>query len=71
MAVQSQLRQIVFETLSQKSPTQIRAGGVVKMVQHLSSKCEALNSNSSTAKIIKTLTLIYYLIHRSNFIFLF
>jgi hypothetical protein len=27
-----------------------RAGGVAQVVQHLLSKCEALNSNSSTAK---------------------
>jgi hypothetical protein len=47
IVVISQPRQIVCETLSQKYPTQNRAGGVVEC---LSSKCEALSSNPSTAK---------------------
>jgi hypothetical protein len=38
------------ETLSQKYPTQERAGGVAQVIEYLSSKCEALSSNSSTAK---------------------
>jgi hypothetical protein len=33
--VQSQPRQIVFETLSQKYPTQNRAGGVAQVVECL------------------------------------
>jgi hypothetical protein len=36
------------ETLSQKYPTQKRAGGVAQVVEHLPSKCEALSSNPST-----------------------
>jgi hypothetical protein len=34
--------------LSQKYPTQIRAGGVAQVVESLPGKCEALNSNLST-----------------------
>jgi metal-responsive CopG/Arc/MetJ family transcriptional regulator len=37
--------QIVRETLSQKRPTQKRAGRVVQMIEHLPSKCEAQSSN--------------------------
>jgi hypothetical protein len=40
---------IVCETLSQKIPTQKRAGGAAQVVEHLTSKCEALSSNPSTA----------------------
>jgi hypothetical protein len=50
MVVQSQLRQIVCEILSQKWSTQKTAGGVPQMVECLRSKCEALSSNSSTKK---------------------
>jgi hypothetical protein len=35
IVVQSQLRQIVHKTVSQKYPTQKRAGGVVQVVQCL------------------------------------
>jgi hypothetical protein len=42
--------QIVHETLSQKKLTTKRADGVAKVVELLSSKCGALNSNPSTAK---------------------
>jgi hypothetical protein len=48
--VQSQPGQIVGETLSQKYLTQKRAGGVAQVVEYPPSKCEALSSNSSTAK---------------------
>jgi hypothetical protein len=48
--VRSQPRQIVLETISQKYPTQNRAGGVTQVVEHLPHKCEALSSNPSTAK---------------------
>jgi hypothetical protein len=41
---------MVQETLSKKYPTQKRAGGVAQAVECLPSKCEALNSNPSTAK---------------------
>jgi hypothetical protein len=34
--------------LTQKYPTQKRAGGVAQVVEHLLSKREALNSNPST-----------------------
>jgi hypothetical protein len=34
----------------EKNLTQTRAGGVVQVVEYLPSKCEALNSNPSTAK---------------------
>jgi hypothetical protein len=34
-----------LETLSCKYPTQKRAGKVAQVVEHLSSKCETLNSN--------------------------
>jgi hypothetical protein len=46
---QSQPEQIVCKTLSQKNPSQKRAGRVAQVVQCLSSKCEALNSNPNTA----------------------
>jgi hypothetical protein len=42
MAVRSKPRKIVKETLSQKYPTKNRADGVAYVVEHLSSKCEAL-----------------------------
>jgi hypothetical protein len=46
--VQSQLKLIVLKTLSQKYPTQKRAGRVTQVVEHLpTSGCEALSSNSS------------------------
>jgi hypothetical protein len=48
--VQSQPRQIVHKTLSQKHPTHKRAGGVTQIAEHLPSNCEALSSSSSTAK---------------------
>jgi hypothetical protein len=38
---------IVRENLSQKYPTQKRAGGVTEVVEHLPNKCEALSSNSN------------------------
>jgi hypothetical protein len=38
IVVQSQPGQIVHETLSQKKPSQKRAGGVAQMVEHLPSK---------------------------------
>jgi hypothetical protein len=41
--VRSQPGQIVCETLSGKCPTQKRAGGVARVVEHLPSKCEALS----------------------------
>jgi hypothetical protein len=41
IAVQSQSRQIVCETLSQKNPSQKRAGGVAQVVERLPSKREA------------------------------
>jgi hypothetical protein len=40
--------QIDFKTLSRKSPTQNRVGGVTQVVEHLSSKCKALSSNPRT-----------------------
>jgi hypothetical protein len=45
--VQSQPRQIVGETLSQKNPSQKRAGQVV---EHLPSKSEPLSPNPNTTK---------------------
>jgi hypothetical protein len=45
-------RQIVHETLSQKHSIQNRAGGVAQVVECLTSKCKALSSNSSTAKLV-------------------
>jgi hypothetical protein len=53
MVVPSQSRQIVYENLSPKYPTYKMAGGIVQVVQHLSSKCKALSSNPSTAKKYK------------------
>jgi hypothetical protein len=50
IAVQSQLQQIVLETLSQKYPTQKRAGRVAQVVESLPSKQEAPSSNPSTTK---------------------
>jgi hypothetical protein len=40
----------VCETLSQKYPTQKRAGGIAQVIEYLISKCKALSSNSSAAK---------------------
>jgi hypothetical protein len=48
--VHGQPRQRVLETLSQKYPTQNRAGRVVQVVESLPSKCEVLSSNPSTIK---------------------
>jgi hypothetical protein len=50
ITVPSQLGQIVWETLSQKYPTQKRAGGVAQVVDLLPSKCKALSSNPSMDK---------------------
>jgi hypothetical protein len=41
--VKSQPRQIVHETLSQKYPIQKRASGVDQVIEHMSSKQEALS----------------------------
>jgi hypothetical protein len=46
--VQSQPRQTVEETLSQKLPNTKRANRIVQVVEHLPSKYEALCSNTST-----------------------
>jgi hypothetical protein len=46
--IQCQPGQIVLETLSQKYPTQKRAGGVAQVVECLPSKGEALSLNPST-----------------------
>jgi hypothetical protein len=48
--VQSQPRQIIRETLSQKIPSQKKAGGVGQTVEHLPSNCEAQSSNTITTK---------------------
>jgi hypothetical protein len=48
--VQSQSGQIVCENLSQKHPTQKRAGAVVHRIELLPSKREALSSNPSNTK---------------------
>jgi hypothetical protein len=48
--VQGQPWQIVCETLSQKYPTQKRAGGVAQVLERLPSKCKTLSLNSSTTK---------------------
>jgi hypothetical protein len=50
ITVQSQPKQIVHETLSWKYPTTKRPGKVDQVIECLPSKCEALSSNSSTAK---------------------
>jgi hypothetical protein len=52
IVVQSQPGVNDYETLSQKHPTQKRAGEVAQVIQHLPSKCKALNSSPSTAKKI-------------------
>jgi hypothetical protein len=49
-----QPRQIVCKTLSQKYPIRKRDGGVVQVVECLHSKYEALSTNFSTTKKIKT-----------------
>jgi hypothetical protein len=46
----SALGKTVCETLPQKCLTQKRAGGMTEGLEHLPSKNEALNSNSSAAK---------------------
>jgi hypothetical protein len=48
--VQNQPEQIVQETLSEKYPTQKRAGGVAQVVECLPSQHEALSSNPCTTK---------------------
>jgi hypothetical protein len=48
ITVRSQPRKIVLETLSQTYSTQKRTGSVAQAIEGLSSKCEVLNSNSST-----------------------
>jgi hypothetical protein len=58
--VWSQPRQTVSETLTGKYPTPKKAGRVAQVVEHLPRKCEALNSNPSTAKKKKK---AYILIH--------
>jgi hypothetical protein len=55
IAVWSQPRQIVCETMSWKNPSQKRAGGVTQVVEHLPSNGEALSSNPSTIKKKKCL----------------
>jgi hypothetical protein len=50
IVVQSQPWQRVCKSLSQKYPTQKRAGGVARVAEHLLSKCEALSSNPSANK---------------------
>jgi hypothetical protein len=54
VAVGSQPRQIVHETLSQVYPIQKPGSGVAEVIECLPSKCEALSSNSSTTKKDKT-----------------
>jgi hypothetical protein len=49
ITVQSQPREIVYETLS-KMPNTKQCGGVVRVVECLPSKNEALSSNSCAAK---------------------
>jgi hypothetical protein len=48
--VQSQPRQIVPETLSQKYPSQKGSGVVAQVLEHLPSKHEALSTNPSVTK---------------------
>jgi hypothetical protein len=48
ITVQSQLRQVVLETLSQKNPSQKRAGRIVGA--RLPNKHKSLSSNISAAK---------------------
>jgi hypothetical protein len=45
----AQIRRITFES-NPGQTVQNRAGRVTQVVEHLSSMCEALSSNSSTAK---------------------
>jgi hypothetical protein len=47
IVVRSQPEQTVYETLSQKNPSQNRVGGVAQVVQRLPSKPEALTSSHS------------------------
>jgi hypothetical protein len=53
VTVQSQPRQTAHETLSQKNPSQKRAGGVAQGAERLPSKPEALSSNPSIRKQAK------------------
>jgi hypothetical protein len=48
--VQSQLWQIVHETLSQKNPILKKAGGRAQVVEHLLSKHEAMSLTPVPAK---------------------
>jgi hypothetical protein len=50
IVVQSQPRQIVHETLSQKYSSQNRAGGVAQVVEHLLRKHEALSAKGKKKK---------------------
>jgi hypothetical protein len=53
IVVQSQPRQILLETLSQKCPTQRKAGGVAPVVESLPSKSEALQKKKKKKKTNK------------------
>jgi hypothetical protein len=55
IVARSQPRQTVHETLSQKKPTQKRAGGVDQVVEPLPTMCEALSSNPLTTKKTKNI----------------
>jgi hypothetical protein len=50
IAVQGQSEQIVHKTLSQKYPTQNRAGGMAEVVGHLPNNHDALISSPSTTR---------------------
>jgi hypothetical protein len=53
--VHSQPGELTPENLSQKHPTQKRAGGVVQVIECQYSKCETLSSNPSVPKKEKNL----------------
>jgi hypothetical protein len=57
--VQNQPRQTVWETLSQKYPTQNRAGGMAQVVKHLPSLGQS-SSPSTTKKKKKEKKKIYH-----------
>jgi hypothetical protein len=62
IVVQSQPRQIVHETLSQKYSSQNRAGGVAQVVEHLLRKHEALSAKGKKKQqgITQFLKLVYF-----------
>jgi hypothetical protein len=59
--VQSQAGQIIHEALSKKYQMEKRAGEVIQVVKHQTTKFEALSSGPSSAKIMIIIIILYKL----------